>query len=364
MNFDADISGTDNMENFETRLINISRGKLCRYYFLAVFIFYLWYQATMNVLDRGVLFAYKNVTDFVLGITINFLMVFLLSIINSYIIFGIKWKRNKTWRTLIDLSLSQIAPVITNLLFLALTALSSKRGTVMWLQSFVLNFMIFLMNEVVWYVIKFKHSQYLYQTTLRVATQLEYNVLRAQVNPHFLFNSLNILYSLTHIDITKSREFILSLSKMYRYIMTRRDSLTISLSEEFEFLRAYVDVLKMLYYDSFEVKIKNENAIGQQQILPYSLQLLIENVTKHNVIRKEMPMEVTISVEADKMVVSNPIRLKEESSNEKSSGVGLLYLTKLYSLYGKEFKYSADDENNFVVEIPYIDQIKNISKTN
>ncbi|MCM1319686.1 MAG: histidine kinase [Muribaculaceae bacterium] len=332
----------------------MSKRKFCFLYLLGVLIFYLWYQAVVNVLYSGKLLAYENFTDFIIGFAINGLMIFMLFILNTTIVYGIKWRRNKIYRVLLDLTLSFLAPLITNSIFLLICQIFGKDGEVLWLQAYVINVMIFLINESSFFLVNYKRQERMYQMVQRVAAQLEYDVLRAQLNPHFLFNSLNILYSLIHLDVEKSRDFLLSLSRMYRYIMSRRANTIVSVKDELDFLDSYVEVLKMLYLDCFKIEINNPDKYLSRDMIPYSLQLLIENVTKHNVISKNSPMTVSIDMGEDGLTVSNPLHPKNiKPDRETGSGVGLTYLTKLYNLHGKTISKQKTD-TAYIVHLPYL----------
>lgn len=327
----------------------MSSKKLCLYYLLGVAVFYLWYQAWVNVLYAGTLLAYDSFADFIVGCLVNGSMILLMFLINTAIVYGLKWRRNHLVRILLDLALSLIAPTIVNGIFLLIAFMAGKKPTVLWMQSYVVNMMIFMLNEGVLFLINYKKSQ-------RLAAQLKYEVLRAQVNPHFLFNSLNILYSLTYLDIEKSREFIISLSSMYRYIMSHSGEMTVTVQEELEFLKPYTEVLKTLYYDSLDFEVCGMENVAEQRMLPYSLQLLVENVIKHNVVSREFPMKVSIDITPESIIVSNNLRPKDESAKsemEKSTGIGLKYLKELIRLDGKECVVS-NDGGIFRVEVPFI----------
>lgn len=349
------ISGTGTLPDASGSSFRLSRKAVWTYYFVAVLIFYIWYQLTINLFRAGTIFTYDSLPDLLMGVSVNFSMILLLFLVNTFIVYGIKWRRNTVARIGIDFLLSLSAPLITNLIFLAISFLAGKTGRVDWLATYVINFMVWMINEVVFFVANYKRSQHLFEKARSETVQLEYNVLRARVNPHFLFNSLNILYSLSFIDIDKSREFTVSLSRMYRNIMGRRTATTVEVSTELDFLKSYIEVLETHFAGQFRVEITGaENAAGRH-IVPFSLQLLVENVTKHNIIGPENPMTVSIDIRPDRMLVSNPIRLKRDISPvDKSSGVGLLYLTKLYGMHGGHFSYT-DRGGVFAVEFSYIE---------
>lgn len=337
---------------------DLSRRRVRCYYLLGVFIFYVWYQATLNVMFEGTPFNFNGTNDLI-GMAIGCLMIFSLFFLNTLIVFYIKWRRNKVYRLVIDFALSLLCPAIANSCFIVFSLLMGQDAEIMWMESYVINFMILMINEMVFFILNYKHTQQKFETSQRLALQLEYDVLRTQVNPHFLFNSFNILYSLTHIDIVKSQEFVMSLSRMYRYIMSRRKVATESLAHELEFLHSYVEVLKMLYFDCFDIEITGlDTGYEEKCLIPYSLQLLVENVTKHNAIGRDNPMRVLIHITNQGLTVSNPItRRQDDSGRSEDTGIGLTYLTKLYHLYGGNFEVKTT-ENKFTVFVPFINQLK------
>lgn len=337
--------------------IDLSRRCMWTYYLLGVFIFYVWYQATVNVMFEGTLFNFDGVKDLI-GAAIGCFMIFSLFILNTLIVFNIKWRRHKVYRLVIDFALSLFCPAIANSFFIVFSLIIGQKAQIMWMESYVINFMIFMINEMIFFIVNYEQTRQKYETSQRLAVQLEYDVLRTQVNPHFLFNSFNILYSLTHIDIVKSQEFVMSLSRMYRYIMSRRDVATESLAHELEFLQSYVEVLKMLYFDCFDIEITGlATGYEDKHLIPYSLQLLVENVTKHNAIGRDNPMCVLIHITEEGLTVSNPIKPRQDGSGgSKDTGIGLNYLTKLYHLYGCNFEVKTN-EGNFTVFVPFINQI-------
>lgn len=323
------------------------------YYLLGVFVFYVWYQALSNVLYGGEILAYRDFTDFLIGTAINFSMVLLLFLLNTYIVFGLNFWKNSLKQIPLNLLLSQTAPLITNATFLFISFVFGKHPHIRWIQVYLSNFIIYIINELVWCVVHYIRIQNSYERSRLAVVQLEYKVFRAQVNPHFLFNSLNILYSLSHIDVPKSRQFILSLSRMYRYIMGRKDGITVRLSEELEFLQSYIEVLETLYYDSLTIKVDGLENVADHQIVPFSLQLLIENVIKHNVLNKDCHMTVRIEIGQDALRVTNNIVPKPFLPEQEKTGVGLQYLTELYNAHGQKFSYTKTDKE-FSAVVPYI----------
>jgi hypothetical protein len=307
--------------------------------------YYIVFQAFYNQIAFKTIFPYDGLADMMVGVFYNFTPTFLQSIFIAAVIFRPTKVHHIGRKIAVDAIL-----VITMLVLYNLCYLHFFHGRVDWGGSAFNAIFVFLGIETTFYVLNFKNSMREAQAQKQLALQYRYDALKAQVNPHFLFNSLNILYSLIDIDQQKSREFVLSLSQMYRYIMSQQNRDTVPLRDEMDFLHNYVDILMKRYRDQLTVDINGEDSIVEQQLVPYTLQLLIENVTKHNIISTRHPMTVTINIGNDNVTVSNPIQPK---TSESPSHVGLRYLTELYQAHGKEFAVS-NDGTTFTAIVPFI----------
>lgn len=340
-------------KNEDTKLI--SRMTIT-YYVIGIFAFYAWYQVTMDALSGGKVLVFDDIAFSIISFLQGFVHVSILFVVNTYIVFVLGKRFKPKFKFIIELALSQFASVCVSLMFIAIVFMFGKRPMVDWVQTMMIDFMIFMINEMMWAIYNNKRKQEIYEKTRRLAVQLQYNVLRAQVNPHFLFDSLNILYSLVHLDVERSKKFIMSLSKMYRYIMLHRDEMTVTLKGELEFLDTYVDILKILYYDCFDVEISKRENTGHKHIVPYSLQLLIENVIKHNVIDTNNPMKVHVEITEDTLTVCNKINAKNnKAKTEDNTGIGLRYLEELYKLQGHQI-IIKDNESYFNITVPLINK--------
>lgn len=212
------------------------------------------------------------------------------------------------------------------------------------------NVLIFLIVEVVFYIRNFKREAKEKEEAERRTLQYRLEALQAQVNPHFLFNSLNILKSLILTDTDQSLAFVDRLSDIYRYLLANRDSRSVSLKDELEFMDSYASVLSMRFAEKFKVEVKGRDNVHQQEMVPYSLQLLLENVVKHNAFSRKSPMVVTVMVGLESVTVCNPIHRKPNST---TSHFGLRYLASLCRSENQELRIS-DDGTTFKVELPYL----------
>ena len=180
----------------------------------------------------------------------------------------------------------------------------------------------------------------------QVQSQLE--GLRNQVNPHFLFNSLNTLVYLIPENPEKATNFVQKLSKVYRYLLENRDASVIPLQEELDYLSAYIYLVKERFGDNLQVEIGDLSAIQNAPTIPLTLQMLFENAIKHNIISAEKPLKVEVFYENKHLVVRNNLQLKNQVMD--STGVGLENIRERYRLLlHSEVKVVVTDEDYTVL---------------
>lgn len=183
-----------------------------------------------------------------------------------------------------------------------------------------------------------------------VESQLE--GLRNQVNPHFLFNSLNTLVYLIPEDPDKAVRFVQQLSKVYRYVLESREARIIPLREELEFLQSYIFLLKERFGDNLRVNLHTLEADTESAVVPLSLQMLFENAIKHNVISTQKPLTIEVFVENGHLVVRNTLQRKNQVMD--STGVGLENIrTRYRMLTDREVEVIVSREY-FTVLLPMI----------
>jgi sensor histidine kinase YesM len=203
-------------------------------------------------------------------------------------------------------------------------------------------------------------SQLIYITQKQQKTSLEnealhaeymrsrYEALKNQVDPHFLFNSLNTLNSLIKIDADKAQEYVQQLSYVFRY--TLQNTEVISLNEELKFTKAYCHLMKIRYGNNLDFEYNIDEKIYDYMIIPLSIQTLVENAIKHNVVSNKQPLKVKIEGYNESIKVSNPIQLKKEvESGEK---IGLVNLAERYKLMWKKEIITVKTSDIFEVTVP------------
>ena len=222
--------------------------------------------------------------------------------------------------------------------------------------TYLVQYIIFIIVASIIYAVSFFKSwrNEVQQSEMikREALSLQYQVLQNQVNPHFLFNSLNVLGSLIDLDVEKAKIFTRELSLFYRDLLMFKDRDIISLKEEIDFVKRYIYLQQIRFGESLQVEIiANEKIEGK--VIPLSLQALVENAIKHNEISQANPLSIVIAISDDyELIVEN--NLQPKSYLEETSKTGLQNLAGRYRfLTGKEMVITKNN-HYFRVSLPLI----------
>lgn len=178
----------------------------------------------------------------------------------------------------------------------------------------------------------------------------QYQSLKNQVNPHFLFNSLNALSSLVYDDQKKAVQFIRKLSEVYRYVLDKKDEEVVPLTEELGFARAFVFLQQIRFGENFKVEISGEESKGF--IPPLAIQLLVENAVKHNVVSQSKPLILKIEIRRYDIVIENTINKKRHTD---STGIGLSNLKARYKYLSNAPMDVIEEDGIFKVILPILD---------
>jgi two-component system LytT family sensor kinase len=203
---------------------------------------------------------------------------------------------------------------------------------------------------------KVKESQIVAKTE-----SAKFESLKNQLDPHFLFNSLNVLTSLIGENPAQAEKFTTKLSKVYRYVLEQKDKDLISLDEELKFARSYMQLLQMRFEDAVEYTIPEMASNPDLKIVPLSLQLLLENAVKHNIITSSLPLQIKIYEHQGYLYVENSLNPK--SSLEKSTKVGLKNITQRYELVSSNKVVIEKGSDKFIVKLPLLTQKIQIMRT-
>ena len=180
----------------------------------------------------------------------------------------------------------------------------------------------------------------------------QFDALKNQLDPHFLFNSLNVLTSLIEENPRMAQKFTTSLSKVYRYVLEQKDKELVTVDEELKFAHTYMTLLKLRFEDSIIFDIPENSINPEAKVVPLSLQILLENTIKHNIVMPSKPLHIKIIEEKGYLIVENNLQPKEVL--KQRSGVGLINVKQRYSLLTKrEFSIFKSDDA-FIAKLPIL----------
>ena len=189
----------------------------------------------------------------------------------------------------------------------------------------------------------------------RLSAEQKLSTLKNQVNPHFLFNSLNTLVTIIPEEPELAIKFVQELSKSYRGILEVRDEKLISIETELNSLESYMYLLKTRFQGKIQIYNRLDAKVMNQFILPLSLQILIENAVKHNITSKSKPLEIKIYNDDEYVIVENNLQKKDQ--NYGSTKLGLENIKSRYKLLVNKNIKVIEDSNSFVVKLPIIKHI-------
>ncbi|AWK05667.1 histidine kinase [Flavobacterium crocinum] len=270
-----------------------------------------------------------------------------------------KFSSNKTtkslfnWKLLLSVVLGILLMVILVIAHQELFQVSKMDAPIMFeLRGVLINLIVYMFLHLLFQNYQTQQMGVELERTKAVNLGAQYELLKQQINPHFLFNSLNTLKSMVDMNDENSSDFILKLSDFYRFTLESRKLDLIPLREEIQILDSYVYLLKARFEDGFVLENEIEEKQYESVIPPFALQLLIENCIKHNVVSLDKPLKIKLYSEKDFLVIENPIQLKRGAI--VSTGVGLDNINQRFMhLVHKEIEIDKN-ETTFKVKIPLI----------
>jgi two-component system, LytTR family, sensor kinase len=213
--------------------------------------------------------------------------------------------------------------------------------------------MIISIYESIYFMKQLRQSVEETEKLKREGLKAELNALKTQVNPHFLFNNLNTLASVIPEDPKLAVNFVQQLSKLYRHILEVKDEQTISLQDELDVLKAYAFLLQTRFGNNLDVMINVPQDKLNKKVVPLSLQILMENAIKHNIVSSDKPLKIEVSAANGKLVVSN--NLQKKNQVYESTGIGLQNIRNRYKLLGDGQVEVNENGSEFTVSIPLIE---------
>lgn len=221
------------------------------------------------------------------------------------------------------------------------------------MYCWLVNLLYHLINAIIFYFKEYKLCSLEAEQLKHISTQAELQLIKSQINPHFLFNNLNVLSALIMKNNTEANRFIEEFSKVYRYILSNHDKELVPLETELDFIKPYIFLLQKRFADSLQIKVSIDEKYKDQYIIPAALQMLIENAIKHNVVSRQRPLLIDVHSNGNNtVVVSNNLQAKQ--TIERSTGIGLQNILKRYQLVSNKAILIQKDEAKFTVILPLI----------
>jgi len=221
------------------------------------------------------------------------------------------------------------------------------------LAGFAVNLIFLTLWEAIYIMEKNRESLAEKEILKQMSLQQEFEVLKSQVNPHFLFNCFNTLSSLIAEDAVKAEAFLDELSKVYRYLLRNNETGLSTLQNELRFIRSYFGLLKTRHGEAVQFKIETDKRYDNYLVPSLSLQLLVENAVKHNVLSKNIPLTIEIFTTAgNRLVINN--NLQRRTVKGVSNRIGLENIKAKYELLKQKGFEVMEDSKNFTVVLPLI----------
>lgn len=202
------------------------------------------------------------------------------------------------------------------------------------------------------FIARWKDSLVYAERLEKEKSYVQFDNLKNQLNPHFLFNALTSLNSLISENPTLASQFLQHMSRVYRYVLQNKEKSFVGLSTELDFISNYVFLAETRFGKALKIEFDIPSAAREKAIVPVTLQILIENALKHNIVDEQRPLRITICTEDDYLVVKNNLQLRKivETSNKQ----GLGNLKSLYSFLTEKPVKVEQDAQNFQVKVPLL----------
>lgn len=309
-----------------------------------------------SLLDAGREFDLRTIlsVNSIASLLVNMVFFYLLLSIQSWAINRYDIRQYQLWLILFGLLMGVVllSPYLSRLQWWFRDILNYHTyATVQYAKDLVILVVTFLFTMTI-YLMKQNHLAVVGMQKLDFENlQNRYTALKNQTDPHFLFNCLNTLNGLIGRDDRRAQEYVQELAMVFRHTM--RDKVVVRLSEELEFVKSYLYLMCIRYFDGLKVVWHIDDKYLDYYVIPSGLQILVENAIKHNIASAKIPLTISISTKEDKIVVENKLQLREQSTSS-STGVGLDNLMEQYRLvFGKDIDIISKD-GQFSVSLPLI----------
>lgn len=259
--------------------------------------------------------------------------------------------RRLSWGLVITVGYTVFILLSLGWLFSAFSGVDLTMNTEAFYSSFVITFVISSFMHGRSFLINWRQAALEAETFRKESAIARYDALKSQLNPHFLFNSLNALTNLVYEDPDMAARTIKQLSEVYRYVLDTRESELVALADEVEFVQSYLFIQKIRFGDNLSVDVALPDTSGQ--LAPLALQLLVENAINHNIISREQPLRIRIFRDGMRLGVENNLQRKT-SPTPTGTGLGLENIRRRYAFLTKDAVAIEESPEKFVVTIPIL----------
>ena len=221
------------------------------------------------------------------------------------------------------------------------------------IYAWLVNLLFHLLHAIKFYFTEYKTKWMEAEELKRITAQAELQLVKSQINPHFLFNNLNVLSALILKNNDEANKFIEEFSKVYRYILNNHDKELVDIKTELDFIKPYIFLLQKRFTEGLEISVNVPDAYDKFFVIPASLQMLIENAIKHNIVSKNKPLHIDVHINGNNtIVVSNNLQLRQ--SVDSSTKIGLANIIKRYQLVSGKNVTVKNDTVDFIVALPLL----------
>lgn len=299
---------------------------------------------------------YNSIMTFIGSLMVTYPDLFVIQYLNRRLPWNRKALRRVMIQVLFSLAISSAGAVLITLLSDILIPYDGGPMDVMVdniLILAIINLLLMITLEAWIFFIEGNRSKKKAEDLEKELTEIRFETLKNQLNPHFMFNSLNVLSGLINTDIKKAQQFIDEFALVYRYVLETLEKPVVSAGEELDFVRSYLFLQRLRYGDSLQADYKFDARMLSALIPPLSVQVLAENAIKHNIIDKEKPLTIWFYSEPGYLVVKN--RLQPKSTPRTGPGTGQINLSKRYQMIGDSLPGFYVDNNFYIAKIPVIE---------
>jgi sensor histidine kinase YesM len=333
-----------------------------------IFVIDIIFDYTSN---KSVIFDSRLIKVFGYYVMYSFPLTVVNSSFFSYMNERVVWDRYKKYRLAIGFLGSVMITLITVFLVrlfhrvildgVTYNEFLATESLVFYYTSLIITIVASLFFHAFYFYQELQKNKIKEQKVIAGTASAKFDALKNQLDPHFLFNSLNVLTSLIEENPESAQKFTTALSKVYRYVLEQKNKDLVTVDEELAFAKTYMSLLKMRFEDSIIFEIPEQASNPESKVVPLSLQLLLENAVKHNMVTTSKPLHIKIYEANGFLVVENNLQPKQIV--KKSSGVGLDNIKQRYNLLTDRKVNIKQQAESFAVAIPMLTKQITVMKT-